>query len=119
MTNNRFMLVLTGVNVFLVASTLAIAAPDRAPVLRAQEIELVDAKGTRRASLKTEAGGEVVLRMMAPDGDIRVKLGAGSDGSGLILMADDSQPGVHALAKSVGTTLTLADKNAAPRVVAP
>ena len=52
-------------------------------VLRAQKIELADAGGVTRARFTTEENGEVVLRLMAANGELRVKLGAGNDGSGL------------------------------------
>ena len=65
----------------------AVAQSERAfenvSVLRAQMIELVDARGVTRARFTTEENGEVVLRLMAAKGELRLKLGAGNDGSGL------------------------------------
>jgi hypothetical protein len=68
-------------------------------VLRARSIELVDARGVRRASLKVEAqGSAVVFRMFDGQGLIRVKLGAGESGSGLVMDDETTEPGVHILA---------------------
>jgi hypothetical protein len=103
-----------------VARTVAAAGDDEpAAVLRARTIELVDGDGRVRASLKTEPSGEVVLRMMDPEGDIRVKLGASDDGSGLLLTDDRSEPGVHALAEREGTSLMLAERGKERRVLEP
>ena len=40
-----------------------------------------------------------------PGGTVRVKLGAGKDGSGLLLANDANEPGVHILAKDSGSSL--------------
>jgi hypothetical protein len=76
-------------------------------VLRAQKIELVDARGVTRARLSTEADGEVVLRLIAANGELRVKLGAANDGSGLLLANSATEPGVHVLAQGRSATLKL------------
>jgi hypothetical protein len=49
-------------------------------------------------------------------GTIRVKLGAGEDGSALVLLDDSTEPGIHALAKKNGGSLTLQDKSGKKRV---
>ena len=93
------------------------AAPAVQPVVRAQLIELVDAKGQVRAQLKTEAD-EVIFRLRDSEGQIRVKLGAGGRGSGLLLIDERTEPGVHLLAGRsavdgrVQTGITLADAKA-------
>ncbi len=74
------------------------AAPEVAPVVRAQLIELVDKGGQVRAQLKSEDDGEVVLRLRDPKGQIRVKIGAGAHGSGLLLIDERTEPGVQMLA---------------------
>ena len=76
-------------------------------VLRAQKIELVDARGVTRARFTTEENGEVVLRLIAANGELRVKLGAGNDGSGLLLANSATEPGVHVLAHGKSATLKL------------
>ena len=88
-------------------------------VVRAQTIELVDNQGRIRANLKVEPDGEAVFRMMDAKGTIRVKIAAAEDGSGLLLLDDRTEPGVHALAKRQGTTLTLAEKGKEARVLKP
>lgn len=70
-----------------------------AQVIKAQRIELVDEHGKIRASLKYEEG-ETIFRLMDADGTIRVKLGGGRDGSGLVLLNDSTEVGIQALAKS-------------------
>jgi hypothetical protein len=76
-------------------------------VLRAQKIELVDARGVTRARLSSEPDGEVVLRLIAANGELRVKLGAANDGSGLLLANSVTEPGVHVLAQGRSATLKL------------
>jgi hypothetical protein len=76
-------------------------------VVRAQTIELVDRRGRVRAQLKVETGGQVVFRLRDAAGRIRVKLGADEAGSGLVLMNETSEPGVHALATRAATSLAL------------
>jgi hypothetical protein len=78
------------------------------PVLRARAIELVDDRGVARAQLDVEPSGEVVFRLRDANGTIRVKIGASEDGSGLVLLDEATEPGLHALAKRGGTSLTLA-----------
>jgi hypothetical protein len=85
------------------------AGADRvASVVRARTIELVDGSGQVCAQIKVERPGrEVVLRLRDQDGQVRVKLGAGRDGSGLLLANEATEPGVHALAGAKQTSLTL------------
>src|SRR5687767_7439648 len=78
-------------------------AKEISPVVRAQRIELVDSHGVTRARLNTEASGEVVLRLLAANGDIRVKLAASDDGSGLVLLTGATELGAQVLAKHTGT----------------
>ena len=100
------------------------AAPDVAPVVRARLIELVDARGQVRAQLKTEDSGEVVMRLRDQTGAIRVKLGAGEHGSGLLLNNEKTEPGVHMLAglsqldHKPATQITLADGKGRRRLYA-
>ena len=72
-----------------------------------REFELVGDNGSRRASIKVESSGEVVMRLMDQDGTIRVKLGANDDGSGLVLLDGSTEPAVHALAKKDGGKVTV------------
>ena len=84
------------------------AKSERVPaVLRARTIELIDARGRVRAQLKLEAGGEVVFRLRDANGVIRTKLGAGASGSGLVLLDDQTEPGIHLLSNANQTSVTL------------
>ena len=67
----------------------------------------MDARGVTRARLSTEATGEVVLRLIAANGELRVKLGAADDGSGLLLANSATEPGVHLLAQGRSATFKL------------
>jgi hypothetical protein len=83
-------------------------AKDVPDVLRARQIELVDGSGQQRALIKVEDSGEVVFRLRDQDGTIRVKLGASRTGSGLVLLNEDTEPGVQALAGAKETSVSVA-----------
>jgi hypothetical protein len=127
---NHLVIALILVNVALVVVLIARgtesnAAPVTQPVLRAQLIELVDARGIVRGQLKTEDDGEVVLRLRDQRGNIRVKLGAGDTGSGLLLADDQTDVGVQILSgissatQQRSTMITLADPRGVKRVIRP
>lgn len=109
---------LLGVVVTRAGSAGAPAEPAVPDVLRARAIELVDGGGRVRAQLEVEDSGEVVFRLRDAQGTIRVKIGAAEDGSGLLLLDEKTEPGVHLLAKDDGTSLVLSD-GGARRVLAP
>jgi hypothetical protein len=88
-------------------------------VLRAQAIELVDGRGLTRLNVRTEGDGTVVFRMMDAKGAIRVKLAASDDGSGLVLLNGNTEPGVHLLASRVETKVSVAEKGKKTRVLQP
>jgi hypothetical protein len=71
--------------------------------LRTRALELVDDRGVVRSRLDVETSGEVVFRLMDPNGTIRVKLGAGEDGSGLLLLDETTEPAVHLIARRTAT----------------
>lgn len=110
-THSLLALTVVGIAVVLGAVWGVSAQTDRASenisVLRAQKIELVDTQGVTRARLSTEPGGEVVLRLMGANGELRVKLGASNDGSGLLLANAATEPGVHLLAQRSDASLKL------------
>ena len=114
-----FAIALTALNLGILVGGLAPARPTSArseePVLRGSGLELVDGHGRTRVSIRIEAGGEAVLRLTDQRGTIRVKLGAGEDGSGLLLANDATEPGVHILAKATGSTLKLRNKDGRER----
>jgi hypothetical protein len=76
--------------------------PEVTPILRTQAFELVDQRGQVRSRLNVEADGTVVLRLLDEEGTIRVKLGADKSGSGLVLLDEATEPGVHIIARRKG-----------------
>jgi hypothetical protein len=130
MSSYRFVSALSLLNLGLLATLLlggdiTRAAPAAQKVLRAELIELVDAKGTMRAQLKTEQDGTVILRLRDEDGQIRVKLAADKRGSSLFLADDTTEVGVHILSGVSGLTheratgVTIADPGGAKTVIGP
>ena len=94
------------------------AGAETAPgVLRVQSLELVDEQGTKRASLLVEGNG-AVFRIFDATGTIRVKLGGGTDGSGLVLANEKTEPGVHLLATTKRTFLAV-QRDVKRRVIRP
>ncbi|HUG15916.1 MAG TPA: hypothetical protein VMM78_12975, partial [Thermomicrobiales bacterium] len=70
--------------------------------------------------INVEPNGEVVLRLLDRNGTIRVKLGASETGSGLVLLDEQTEPGVHIRARRAGTTsLTLRGGPGQERVIRP
>jgi hypothetical protein len=88
-------------------------------VLRGRSLELVDERGMSRARLDIAPNGEVVFRLLDQQGTIRVKLGAGTEGSGLLLANDATEPGVHILATDAGSSVRVVNKDGRERVIAP
>lgn len=80
-----------------------------------REFELVDASGKKRATIKVEPEGEVLLRLFDQNQAIRVKVGADERGSGLVLLDQNTEPGLQVLTKETGNKLTLFDKNGKKR----
>jgi hypothetical protein len=123
MDRSRVALALAGLNAVLLAAVLlydhrasAAVVPD---TLRARAIELVDERGRVRAQINVESSGEAVFRLRDGSGQVRVKLGADESGSGLLLLDGATEPAIHMLARTGGTTLTLASKDGARRVLTP
>jgi hypothetical protein len=108
MNGQRLVVVLTLTNLVLLAVFLGRAptleAQGAPAVLRGQKIELVDAAGQVRASLEVAGDNEAVLRLRDSNGAIRVKLGGATEGSGLILYDDSTEPGVQVVARRRTTT---------------
>ncbi len=109
--SNRALIGLTAINLTLLIGLLtrvAGASTGTAPdTVRARAIELIDERGRVRAQLNVETDGEAVFRLRDAEGEIRVKLGGGRDGSGLLLLDGSTEPGIHLLAGSSGTSVTL------------
>jgi hypothetical protein len=114
---------LTALNLAVLLMALTHGRPavvqDPAPVVRARALELVDDKDVLRARLNVENDGQVVFRLLDRKGTIRVKLGAGEDGSGLLLNNQATEPGIHLLANSSGSTVRLANPGGKELVLKP
>jgi hypothetical protein len=102
----------------VIAQLQSASAADTPPVLRARAIELVDERGQVRAQLNVEPSGEAVFRLRDAGGAIRVKVGAGTDGSGLLLLDGATEPAIHLLAGDKGSSVTLRAKGKS-RVIEP
>jgi hypothetical protein len=122
MMTKRFAGITSAAAILVAAAALLyerpVAAQPASNVLRAEAIELVDARGRVRAQLNVEASGEVVFRLRDSSGTIRVKLGASDDGSGLLLANEATEPGVHMLATRSRTSVTV-KRGERSRVIAP
>jgi hypothetical protein len=116
---NSAVLVLLMCMVLMVSSAFFSNSVYRADVIQTQKFELVDDKGKVRASITIEESGETVLRLKDENGNIRVKLGASKDGSGIVLLDDDTNPGIHGLAKKDGVKLILFGKDGSKKQIAP
>jgi hypothetical protein len=130
MKMQRLAIALTAINLVLLLLTAARAAGTAeltvSPVLRGRVLELVDDRGRVRSRLNVERSGEVVLRLLDQNGTIRVKLGAGEDGSGLLLADEATEPAIHMIARRTGTSkratttsITLRGTNGQQRVIRP
>jgi hypothetical protein len=108
MQMQRLAIVLTVINLALLLLTVAQAGRTTAQpgtsILRAHALELVDDRGQVRSRLNVEPTGEVVLRLLDKNGTIRVKLGAGEDGAGLVLADEATEPAIHLIARRIGTS---------------
>ncbi len=107
MKTNRFVTVLSIVNGIVLLFMAASPQRDSFEKITVKEFELVDSGGKQRASIKVETDGEVVFRLKDNQGTIRLKMGAGENGSGLVLLDGDTNPGVHMLAKKTGSSITV------------
>ena len=103
----------------LIPPARAAASEVASDVIRARLIELVATDGRVVGQLHTSEDGSGNLRLRGGNGEVRVKLGATKDGSGLILMDKNTEPAVWLEAQSQGTTLTLAQSGKSKRVIAP
>jgi hypothetical protein len=105
--------------VLALASCSGAIAQEIPEVVRAKRFEIVGDDGTVRCQINVEPQGDVVLRLRDQQGVLRVKLGASTEGSGLVLNNDATEPGLHALATSSGSTLKLRNKDGKEMVLTP
>jgi hypothetical protein len=124
---NRFAVVLTVLNVLAMLAfwsqqqvARAQAVPD---MLRARGLEIVDDRGIVRAQIIVQPNdGGVLFRLIDQQRKPLVKLGAGADGSGLMLTGDPVRQdwsGIQVLAKPGGSTLRLLNLDGKERVIKP
>lgn len=123
MNTNRLALGLTVINLVLLivlgAQSRLIAAQTVPEVLRVRAFELVDDEGKVRAQLNVEPEGGVVFRLRDENETIRVKLGASAEGSGLVLINDRTEPGVHIITDQNGSSLTLMEEDGSKEIIRP
>jgi hypothetical protein len=123
MRTRGLLIVLTGLNTAVLAVLLlrfpSLFAASDPETVRARAIELVDQQGRVRGQMNVEPNGEAVLRLRDSKGEIRVKLGADGEGSGLILLDGTPEPRIHMLAKDSGTSVTLTSRAGQRRVITP
>lgn len=128
MKTQRLAMVLLAINLAVLALSFtavrssALQADNQ--ILRIRMLELVDANGKVRSRLNVEAEGTVVFRLFDETGTIRVKLGADKNGSGLVLIDETTEPGVHILARRTPkperaktTSITLTGAKGRQRVI--
>ncbi|HEX9532463.1 MAG TPA: hypothetical protein VGA58_06780 [bacterium] len=130
MKTQRLVLALTGINLVLLLLNLVQARSTTAqtvsPILRARALELVDERNVVRVRLNVK---DSELNLFDKNGIIRVKLGAGEDGSGLVLSeggTDASRGYVQIIARQTGTaarptttSITLRASAGRQRVITP
>lgn len=124
MSTNRLAVALTVINliflILVIVQSRTIANQTIPEVLRVRAFELIDENGRVRAQLNIdETNGEVIFRLRDEKESIRVKLGASEEGSGLLLINDLTEPGVHLLARQDDTSLTLTDQSGAEQLIRP
>lgn len=97
-------------NVALILFIAARPSQETFDKISVREFELIDNNGKERASIKIESTGEIVFRLRDPKGTIRVKVGAGEDGSGFVFLDDATEAAIHGTAGKDGPKFTLTDK---------
>jgi hypothetical protein len=118
----KLMLGLTVINLVLLVVAAAQAkspAMETLPIIRTQAFELVDESGQVRSRLNVEKDGTVVFRLLDQEGTIRVKLGADKNGSGLVLLDETTEPGVHIVAREKSGGIKLNGPKGRQRVIEP
>ena len=124
---HRLVIALTVLNVLTMLtfwSHVQVATAQAVPdMLRARGLEVVDDRGIVRAQIVVQPNdGGVLLRLIDQQQKPLVKLGAGTDGSGLMLTGDPARndwSGIQVLAKPGGSTLRLLNLDGKERVIKP
>lgn len=128
----RLLIALTVVNLGLLMFVLAHIQPTEAqdvgPVLRGRALEIVDAQGRVRASIKLQPAETisgrtypetVILRLIDQHGRPSVKLGGSERGSGLGLVGEFDSTYIILTAEGTGTSVKLKNKGGRERLITP
>lgn len=130
---SHLLAVLTALNLGLLGyQSIPALHPTSPPdVLRARGLEIVDDRGKVRASITLHAEDStvkwqgtpypetVLFRLITSEGRPNVKLGAGENGSGLLIGGKSDPTYVQVLAEGGKTTVRLKDKDGRERVIQP
>ena len=137
MKTQRFAIVLTVINLFVLMSTLfhanSAATPQVVPVLRGRALEIVDDQGHVRAMIKvfpadpkvkmpdgtTGYPETVLLRLIDSKGGPNVKIAATEDGSAVSLGGESNPTHIQILARGTNTSLKLVNKDGRQQVIKP
>ena len=125
MKGQRILVVLTVVNVAVLAVTLTAMRPAVAggvtPVLRSRSLEIVDGQGQVRASLSvlpagTSANGDrspetVLLRLITERGRPSVKISSSEEASGVSLAGPSGTSDTYVILEASGATSSLRMRN--------
>ena len=132
MINPRFLVVLTALNLLVLAGILIertqpAFAKSVSPVLRGSALEIVDGQGRVRAQIgvyppSTVDGKRypetVLLRLIDPTSGPVVKIGAGSNG-GAIGLTDGADRGVQIFAHDTGSLVRIVDRRGHEKIMRP
>jgi hypothetical protein len=130
---SHLLAVLTALNLGLLGyQSIPALHPTSPPdVLRGRGLEIVDDRGKVRASITLHAEDStvkwqgkpypetVLFRLITSEGRPNVKLGAGENGSGLLIAGKSDPTYVQVLAEGGKTTVRLKDKDGRERVIQP
>ena len=135
MTTQRFLVVLTVLNLALLSFLLLTRTPvvfayTGADVIRGSALEIVDSRGRVRASIKVQPAETfeptgrkypetVVLRLIDPNGRPEVKIAASEEGGGLSFVGHSDAVRAQLHADRGGTSLRLTNSAGEQRLIEP
>ena len=135
MTTQRFLVILTVVNLVLLSFLLLTRTPPAlaytgADVVRGTGLEIVDSRGRVRASIKVQPAETfkptgrkypetVVLRLIDPNGRPEVKIMASEEGGGLSFVGDSDATRVLLHADRAESSLRLTNSGGRERLIEP
>ena len=110
MKTNGLVISVLLINAALLLFIAARPAQETFDKISVRDFELIDPNGKERASIRIESTGEIVFRLRDAKGTIRVKIGAGEEGSGFVFLDGDTNPSIHGVAGKDGSRFVLTDK---------